>query len=65
MRVTVDLGLCESHGQCVFAAPEVFAFDDDDNLRYESEPPAALSAQVEQAAALCPVRAVSVRRTAP
>lgn len=64
MRVTVDLALCESHGQCVFAAPAVFAFDDDDNLRYQRTPPSELADQVVQAARICPVRAISVHRGA-
>ncbi len=32
MRITVDMDVCQSHGQCVFAAPESFSFDDDEYL---------------------------------
>ncbi|GAA1578552.1 ferredoxin [Kribbella sancticallisti] len=60
MGVAVDLGLCQNHGQCVFAAPEVFAFDDDEQLTYVAEPSAAFDAAVRTAAASCPVRAISV-----
>ncbi|MFJ8046277.1 ferredoxin [Kitasatospora sp. NPDC096147] len=60
MRITVDMKLCESHGQCVFAAPEVFSFDEDDFLRYEGEPSDDLRGVVEQAAAVCPVRAIDL-----
>jgi ferredoxin len=28
MKIHVDPELCDLHGQCVFAAPEIFAFDD-------------------------------------
>jgi ferredoxin len=65
MRVLVDLELCESHGPCVFAAPEVFAFDDDDNLVYDAEPDDALLPRVAAAAAACPARAISLQAQAP
>ncbi|MGW1996534.1 ferredoxin [Embleya sp. NPDC001921] len=60
MRITVDMTVCESHGQCVFAAPDVFAFDDDDYLIYDAEPPAALAEHVRTAASMCPVRAITI-----
>ncbi|GCD94796.1 ferredoxin [Embleya hyalina] len=60
MRVTVDMNLCESHGQCVFAAPDVFSFDDDDFLVYEARPSDALRAHVRTAMGMCPARAISI-----
>ncbi|MEU0162455.1 ferredoxin [Streptomyces sp. NPDC006261] len=60
MQITVDLDLCESHGSCVFAAPEIFSFDDDDYLLYEAAPDDGLRAGAEKAAASCPVRAITV-----
>lgn len=60
MRITVDTNLCESHGQCVFAAPEVFSFDDDDYLVYDATPSDAAREKVETAASTCPVRAITV-----
>ncbi|CAL9658058.1 ferredoxin [Streptomyces sp. NPDC057838] len=60
MQITVDMNLCESHGQCVFAAPELFSFDDDDRLVYEAAPADAPPGRAETAAALCPVRAITV-----
>ncbi|MFF6908096.1 ferredoxin [Streptomyces sp. NPDC012389] len=60
MRITVDLDLCESHGSCVFAAPEIFSFDDDDYLLYEAAPDDGLREAAEKAAASCPVRAITV-----
>ncbi|WP_340558559.1 ferredoxin [Streptomyces sp. GSL17-111] len=59
MRITVDLDRCESHGQCVFAAPEIFAFDDD-RIVHDAAPPESLRERAETAAALCPLRAVTV-----
>jgi ferredoxin len=32
MKVRVDLARCEAHGECTYAAPEVFELDDDDQL---------------------------------
>lgn len=66
MQISVDLDLCQSHGQCVFAAPEVFAFDDEDFLLYEPTPDDALRAGVERAATVCPARAITLGpRSAP
>ena len=31
------MNLCQSHGECVFAAPDVFELGDDDVLRWEEE----------------------------
>lgn len=60
MRITVDMNLCESHGQCVFAAPEIFSFDDEDYLVYDADPSEALRDKAEKAAVACPVRAITV-----
>ncbi|GGT47911.1 ferredoxin [Streptomyces kurssanovii] len=60
MKITVDMSLCESHGQCVFAAPEVFSFDEDDHLVHDAEPDDALRAKVVDAVAVCPVRAIGI-----
>ncbi|MFL1378108.1 MULTISPECIES: ferredoxin [unclassified Nocardiopsis] len=60
MRIRVDRELCENHGQCVFAAPEVFSFDDDENLVYEPAPSPASADAVAKAVASCPVRAITV-----
>ncbi|NJQ01635.1 ferredoxin [Streptomyces zingiberis] len=60
MRITVDMNRCESHGQCVFAAPEIFSFDEDDRLVHDPAPAGALLGAAGKAAAVCPVRAVTV-----
>ncbi|WP_308066896.1 ferredoxin [Microtetraspora sp. AC03309] len=61
MRVDVDRELCRVHAQCVFAAPDVFELDEDDELRYVTEPDGSLLPAVEEAALLCPVQAISFR----
>jgi len=62
MPVHVDLELCDSHGQCVFAAPAVFELDDVGELHYESEPPESELPAVERAVRLCPVRAITLEK---
>jgi ferredoxin len=58
MRVRVDMTQCQTHAQCVFTAPEVFALDDDDELVYDATPGDALRPAIEQAARACPVQAI-------
>ncbi|MER5319611.1 ferredoxin [Streptosporangium roseum] len=58
MKVIVDRVLCQVHAQCVFAAPEVFELDDDDQLVYVAEPDDGLIGAVEEAARACPVQAI-------
>ncbi|MGW0431025.1 ferredoxin [Micromonospora sp. NPDC003197] len=60
MRVRVDMIRCETHAQCVFAAPDVFRLDDNDELVYDSAPDDSLRPEIEQAAAACPVQAILI-----
>jgi ferredoxin len=62
MKVTVNLDLCEGHGQCVMAAPDVFNIPDGADVVevLDENPPEELREQVEEAAALCPVLAIAV-----
>ena len=61
MRVVVDLGLCDLHGMCVEAAPEVFEIGDDGALRILNDmPPASLRAKVDKAVRECPTGAISI-----
>lgn len=60
MRVLVDLARCQSYGQCVFAAPEVFELTGREVLEYDTAPSATWRAQVERARAACPVQAIAV-----
>jgi ferredoxin len=60
MRVRVDMAVCETHAQCVFAAPDVFTLDDDDRLVYVAAPDDGLWPDVEQAARACPVQAIAL-----
>ncbi|WP_214414662.1 ferredoxin [Sphaerisporangium fuscum] len=60
MKVVVDMNKCQEHGQCVFAAPEVFAFDEAGRLAYVTGPDEALRAEVEEAADVCPLQAIRI-----
>ncbi|GAA1006540.1 ferredoxin [Streptomyces sp. F-3] len=60
MKVVVDMNKCKDHGQCVFAAPDVFGFDDAGHLTYVGEPDDALRDAVEEAADVCPLQAIRI-----
>jgi ferredoxin len=62
LKVVVDMNVCQDHGQCVFAAPQVFQLDDDGRLVVLiEEPDESLRATVEDAADVCPVQAISIK----
>ena len=58
MRVTVDLNRCQGYGQCVFAAPDVFAMDGQEALYVDYEPSDDQRERVLLAASACPKAAV-------
>jgi ferredoxin len=58
MRISVDLNRCQSYGQCCFAAPDVFHFQNGETLEYDPAPGEARSADVIRAAKACPVQAI-------
>ena len=62
LKVVVDMNVCQDHGQCVFAAPEVFGADDYGTsvLLIEGDVPAALEAKVRRAEGNCPERAITI-----
>ena len=58
MRIVVDLTRCQSYGQCVFLAPNVFRFHGEEALEYDYTPDDQIREQVRWAAAACPVQAI-------
>jgi ferredoxin len=71
VKVVVDLTKCQNHGQCTYSAPAVFSLDDEGELifrheatdRYVSpEIDPAVEEDVEEAADMCPVQAISLER---
>ena len=61
MKVVVDFELCQSHGLCTQAAPEVFEIRDDGFLYILQEnPPESLRKKVETAVRECPTGAIKL-----
>jgi ferredoxin len=62
MHITVDYGLCEGHGQCLMAAPDVFDIPDgvEQVVVLNSDPPEADGERVIRAAAMCPAQAIRI-----
>jgi ferredoxin len=61
VHVIVDFDSCESHGQCMAAAPEVFEVRSDLALYLLDEhPPEVLRAKVEEAARQCPTQSIFI-----
>lgn len=66
MKFTVDLVKCQDHGQCVFAAPDVFQLDSNGKLNirqladteYTGEVDESRRDAIEEAADMCPVQAI-------
>ncbi len=61
MKIVVDFDVCQSHGLCTEAAPELFEIRDDGFLYIlNEEPPEAMRAKVELAMRECPTGAIKV-----
>ena len=61
MKVVVDFEVCQSHGLCTQAAPEVFEIRDDGFLYILDEtPPDALRPRLEIAVRECPTGAIKL-----
>lgn len=61
MRVRVDREACEANAVCAGLVPEVFAVDDDDNLRIlVAEVPVGLVDAVRHAVRSCPKAALAL-----
>lgn len=60
MKIIVDMNLCQDHGQCAIAAPDVFRMNDEGKLEYEELADDARRLEVEEAADVCPVQAILI-----
>lgn len=60
MKIHVDMNLCQSHGECVAIAPDVFVLGDDDVLVWQEEVPDDRRADMEAAVEACPMSAISI-----
>ena len=57
-RVHVDMNLCQSHGECVYVAPDIFELGDDDVLRWREEISLEERGLAQEAADACPMLAI-------
>lgn len=60
MRIATRTDRCVSTGQCVLAAPDLFDQDEDQGLVVVLDPEPADPAAAREAAAACPVSAITV-----
>jgi ferredoxin len=58
MKVLVDMNLCQSHGECVAVAPDVFELGEDDVLRWKEDVDESRRAEMEEAVEVCPMMAI-------
>jgi ferredoxin len=54
------MNVCQDHGQCAIAAPDVFQINAEGKLEYIGNPDDAMREYVEEAADACPVQAITV-----
>ncbi len=59
-RVLVDMNLCQSHGECVYVAPDIFELGDDDVLRWREQIDSSEVELAREAADACPMLAIRV-----
>jgi ferredoxin len=57
-RVHVDMNLCQSHGECVYVAPDIFELGEDDVLRWREEISPEELELAQEAADACPMLAI-------
>jgi ferredoxin len=60
VKVHVDMNLCQSHGECVRVAPDVFELGDDDLLVWQEEVGDERREAIEEAVEVCPMMAISI-----
>jgi ferredoxin len=65
MKMVVDLAVCQGYAQCAFLAPDAFRINGEEALLYDPQPDDRLEERVLQAAAACPVQAISVEPAQP
>ncbi|MGV0794061.1 ferredoxin [Mycolicibacterium sp. XJ1819] len=63
VKIKVDYDRCQSHGECMMYAPDVFEVRDDGFLYVlQEEPPTELMGDVVAAVNCCPTQAISVEQ---
>jgi ferredoxin len=59
LHVKIDSQLCQGTGYCVRLAANVFALEGQMGVVIDSHPPTELEEILEEAATLCPTRAIT------
>lgn len=62
MKVTVDMDVCEFHGQCTISAPDVFSLPSMNTLEYDESPSEEYLDEVEEAVDVCPAQAILLEK---
>ena len=65
MKIIVDRTRCNRHGQCVIAAPKLFAFDAEGTLVFVEQPDEDARKEAEDAADYCPEQAITIEGSEP
>ncbi len=60
VKVFVDMDKCQHYGQCCFEADDIFHLDDDGKLQYVAEADDSRRDDIESAADVCPMQAITV-----
>lgn len=63
MQVLVDLNRCQSYGQCVYAAPDIFTLAHEEVLEWQYAVDDSHRPEAERAVHACPVQAITLSRT--
>lgn len=59
ITIQVDPDRCQNYGQCVLQAPDLFQLNDQGRLRYQASADSSGLDEVEAAADICPMQAIS------
>lgn len=60
IKINVDMDKCQHYGQCCFEADDIFHLDDDGKLQYVAEADDSRRDDIESAADVCPMQAITV-----
>lgn len=60
MKITADLGKCQSYANCVATAPEVYDLDGAVVRVLQPDPPKELEDAARSGARQCPVKALTI-----
>ena len=63
ITITVDMDQCQHYGQCCFEADDVFKLNDDGKLEYVKEVSHDRLADIESAADVCPMQAITFEQS--